>query len=66
MTSLLVVISVIVLVGYHVSDLVVESDVSYELAERVRQLEAICRDLVSRPKGVESHSYSDYKCEYGE
>ena len=50
----------------HVEDLVMESDASYELTARVRQLEAICRDLVSRPKGVESHSYSEYKREYGE
>lgn len=50
----------------HVEDLVMESDASYELAARVKQLEAVCRDLVSKPKGVESHSYSDYKREYGE
>ena len=32
-----------------------------ELTKTINLLESICVDLVNKPKGVESHSYSDYK-----
>ena len=32
-----------------------------ELEDEIKLLKKICEDLVKMPKGVESHSYSDYK-----
>jgi hypothetical protein len=32
-----------------------------ELETIIKQLELICDELVKLPKGVESHSWSDYK-----
>ncbi len=29
--------------------------------DEISKLKAICKELVNLPKGVESHSYSDYK-----
>ena len=37
------------------------SDKAHEFNHKVKILEKICEDLVNMPKGVESHSYSDYK-----
>lgn len=31
-----------------------------KLKEQVKELEIICSELVKLPKGIESHSYSDY------
>ena len=31
-----------------------------KLKEKVKELEIICSELVKLPKGIESHSYSDY------
>ena len=32
-----------------------------KLVAEIKLLREICKDLVTMPKGVESHSYSDYK-----
>ncbi|MEA3330618.1 MAG: hypothetical protein U9Q29_02870 [Campylobacterota bacterium] len=32
-----------------------------DLVDKIKSLEIICDELVNLPKGVESHSWSDYK-----
>ncbi|MEA2090950.1 MAG: hypothetical protein U9O83_01130 [Campylobacterota bacterium] len=32
-----------------------------ELVDKIKTLESICDELIELPKGVESHSWSDYK-----
>jgi len=32
-----------------------------DFEKQIKELEAICEELVNLPKGVESHSWSDYK-----
>jgi len=36
-------------------------DKAHEFNAKVGKLEAICEELFNLPKGVESHSWSDYK-----